>query len=134
MIKKFLHKSFSITLAILVLLSTLSFTVEKHFCGDTLIDVAVFLEAHKCGMEMNEALVVKKHCCKDVIEVVEGQDQLKFSSFDDLEFEQQQFISSFIYSYTNLFESLPNLVIPHKDYSPPNLITDIQVLNDTFLI
>lgn len=134
MIKQVLHKSFSALLGLLVLFSTVSFTVEKHFCGDTLIDVAVFSEAHNCAMGMNDIVVEKKHCCKDVVEVVEGQDQLKISSFEDLDFEQLQFVASFVYTYHNLFESLPNQIIPHKDYSPPNLVFDLQVLNDTFLI
>ncbi len=133
MIKTILYKSFTILLTCLVLFSTVSFTVEKHFCGDVLVDVSVFVEADKCEMEALEILQ-KKTCCKDEISVVEGQDELKFSSFDDLNFEQQQFLATFAYSYINLFEGLPNQIIPHKDYSPPNLVTDIQLLNDTFLI
>nr|WP_244462146.1 hypothetical protein [Wocania ichthyoenteri] len=120
-------------LAFLVLFSTVSFTIEKHFCGDVLVDVSMFTEAEKCEMEALE-IQQKKTCCKDELQVVQGQDELKFSSFDDLEFEQQQFLASFAYSYTNLFKTLEKEIIPHKDYSPPNLVTDIQVLNDTFLI
>lgn len=134
MIKQVLHKGFSMLMAALVLFSTISFTVEKHYCGDTLIDVAVFSEVHKCGMEMMDASIEKKHCCNDIVEIVEGQDELTLTSFEDLDFDQQQFVTSFIYSYSNLFESLPKPVIPHKDYSPPNIILDIQLLNDTFLI
>lgn len=137
-IKQVLHKSFSITLAILVLFSTVSLTVEKHFCGDNLIDVALFSNAKTCGMEMEKTTVEtskkKKPCCTDEIEVVQGQDVLKFSSFEDLDFEQQLFLASFVYSYTNLFEGLPEQIIPHKDYSPPNIIVDLQLVNDTFLI
>ena len=133
-IKQALHKSFSILLAFFVLFSTVSFTIEKHFCGETLIDVAVFSDVDSCGMEMNNAIAVKKHCCKDVVEVLEGQNQLNFSSFEDLDFEQLQFLASFAFSYSNLFEGLPNQIIPHKGYSPPNLVADIQLLNATFLI
>ena len=60
-------------MALLVLLSTVSFTVEKHFCGDVLIDTAVFTEAQKCMMEafeMEQALITKKNCCKDELEVI----------------------------------------------------------------
>ncbi|MCF7567584.1 hypothetical protein L3X37_04290 [Sabulilitoribacter arenilitoris] len=133
MLKQFLHKIFSTLLALLVLFSTVSFTIEKHFCGDVLVDVSMFTEAEKCEMEALE-IQQKKTCCKDELQVVQGQDELKFSSFDDLEFEQQQFLASFVYSYTNLFKTLEKEIIPHKDYSPPNLVTDIQVLNETFLI
>ncbi len=132
-IKLVLHKAFSVLLTLLVLFSTVSFTIEKHFCGDVLIDVSVFTEAKDCGMEASEGLQ-KKSCCNNQIEVIQGQDELKFSSFDDLEFEQQQLLASFIYAYDNLFESLSQHIVPHKNYSPPNLVTDIQVLHDTFLI
>ena len=116
----------------LVLFSTVSFTVEKHFCGDVLIDISVFGDAKSCGESMG--MLHKKSCCKDEIEVVKGQDELKSHSFQDLDFSQQQFLTTFAYSYINLFESLDKLIIPHKDYSPPNLIKEIHILDEVFLI
>ena len=136
-IKQVLHKSFSITLAFLVLFSTVSLTVEKHFCGGVLVDVAIFTEGEKCAMEaseMEQTGITKKSCCKDQVDVIQGQDTLKVNTFDDLEFEQQVFLTSFAYSYINLFEGVPEQIIPYKDYSPPNIIVDIQLVNDTFLI
>lgn len=120
-------------LALMVLFSTVSFTVEKHFCGDVLVDVSVFTDVEKCAMEAME-MKQKKSCCKDEVDVVKGQDELKFNSFEDLDFEQQQFLNAYTYSCINLFEGLPKQIIPHKDYSPPNLIQDIQVLDEVFLI
>jgi hypothetical protein len=133
MIKQFLHKSFSIALALLVLLSTVSFTIEKHFCGDVLVDISVFTTADKCSMEALEVLQ-KKSCCKNEIDVIQGQDELKFSTSDDLIFVDQQFLTTFAFSYLNIFENAPKNAIPHKDYSPPNLVTDIQVLDQVFII
>ncbi len=133
MLKQLFHKAFSISLALIVLFSTVSFTIEKHYCGDVLVDVSVFAEAEKCGMEAME-LAQKKSCCKDEIDIVEGQDELKISSFEDLEFKHQQFLSALIYSYINGFESLPKQTIPHKDYSPPNLVANIQILDQVFII
>jgi hypothetical protein len=132
-IKTILHKVFSITLALLVLFSTVSFTIEKHFCGDVLVDVAVFTEADKCGMEALEMLQ-SKSCCKDEVKVVKGQDELNVSSFDELKLQKQQFLAVFIYTYITGFEGLPKKTVPHKDYSPPNLVYDIQVLDQVFLI
>ena len=132
-IEQFLHKFFSVILALLVLFSTVSFTIEKHFCGDVLVDVSMFVEAEKCAMEALE-LLQQKTCCKDEIDVVQGQDELKVSSFDDLDFDQQQFITAFAYSYINGFKSFAKETIPHKDYYPPNLVTDIQVLDQVFII
>lgn len=137
MIKQVLHKSFSVLLAVLVLFSTVSFTFEKHFCGNVLVDVSLFAEAEKCDMgtsEISNEGLAEKSCCKDEISVVQGQDDLQLSSFDDLNFSQQLFISTFNHAFVNLFEGLQEQIIPHKQYSPPNLVADIQVLVQVFII
>lgn len=119
-------------MACLVLLSTVSFTVEKHYCGDTLIDSAVFTEAQGCGMEMSST--DKKQCCKEELEIVKGQDKLKLSKFEELPLVHKVFITSLVYSVLDLFETVGKEIIPHKDYSPPNLVADIQVLDQVFII
>lgn len=131
------HKVFSVTLSFLVLFSTLSLTIEKHFCGDKLMDVAIFTESEKCAMEafeIEQAKITKQSCCKDEIDVIEGLSQLTTNSFEDLDNLQKQVLTAFSFSYLNLFEALPNLIIPHKDYAPPMLIKDIHVLDETYLI
>lgn len=137
MIKLFLHKAFATSLAILVLFSTLSITIEKHFCGNTLVDVALFTEAEKCKMEALEIeleKITKKSCCKDIVDVIEGQDELKLNSNDDLTFDNKVYIATFFKTYVNLFEELPKLIIPHKDYSPPDLFYDRQIIDQVFII
>ena len=137
MIKRAAHKSFSVIMAFLVLFSTVSITIESHMCGGVLVDVSVFKEVEKCKMEafeMEQMSVTKQNCCKDQLEVLKGQENLKLASPEDLHIEQQFLITSFLYSFTNLFEGLPMQIIPHKDYSPPNLIADLQVLDQVFII
>ncbi|WP_371200051.1 hypothetical protein [Lacinutrix sp. 5H-3-7-4] len=130
----FLHIIFAPLMSLLVLFSTLSFTVESHYCGDFLIDTAIFTEAQGCGMNAKEEAKIKKNCCKDEVVIIQGQDELKFSAFDDLDFNAQFVLTAYAYSYNALFKALPKQIIPHKDYTPPKLIYDIQVINDTFLI
>lgn len=131
------YKSISFALSFLVLFSTLSLTIEKHFCGDVLIDVAIFTETEKCTddiVDLDDNENVKKACCKDEIDVLEGLSQLTTNTFEDLDDVHIQVLLAYNFSYINLFEGLPNLVIPHKDYLPPILIKDIQILDETYLI
>ena len=137
-VKKVFHKILSLSLALLVLVSTLSFTVEKHFCGKILVDSSVFSEAKKCPMGMHQqhgesSQVIPSDCCNDQKIAVEGQEELKLN-FQDLNFEQQLFLSSFTYTYFNIFTGIPEQVIPFKDYSPPLLVTDIHLVDQVFLI
>ena len=84
--KELFRKISSISMAVVVLLSTLSFTVEAHYCGDTLVDSSLFQEAESCGMEMQKSTyedgcsVSMKNCCSDEQLVLDGQKELKSSS------------------------------------------------------
>lgn len=137
MVKRVLQKSFSLLMAFLVLLSTVSFTVEKHYCGDKLIDVAVFSKAENCGMDMEPMLMEsmeKKQCCHEKLELVKGQDKLKKSSSENYHFGQQFSLTKLNYPYINLLEDLPQQIIPHKYYSQPHLVADIQIWQQVFII
>lgn len=128
-------------MALIVLFSTMSFAVDMHYCGDRLVDFSFSEKVDTCMMKAeiskssSECSVseMEMDCCSDVEVVVEGQDDLKVS-FDQLSFDQELFLASFIYSYLNLFEGLDENVVPFKDYSPPPLIRDVQILDQTFLI
>jgi len=137
--KKAFCKSVSSFLACLVLLSTFSFTIEKHYCGRFLVDVAVFSKAKDCGMNMMDhsddydTNIKRKSCCKDEILLLEGQDELK-TSFDQIDFTKEVFLISFFHSYYKLFSISKEKQIHFKEYSPPDRVADIFLLNETFLI
>ena len=121
-------------MAILLLASTTSWTVDKHFCMGHLVDVAFFTDADSCGMDMGDASGEwKMDCCSDELIVIAGQDNLKIS-FDEFSLSQKLFITSFAFSYMALFEVPDELNIPHNDYPPPMLVKDLQLLDEVFLI
>ena len=137
--KSFFHKMLSAVMATLVLFTTMSFTLDMHYCGETLVDFSLAQNAHTCGMEVPqsnndcETVVPEQSCCSDKQIVVEGQDNLKLS-FDKLSFEQQAFVATFFYTYINLFDDLDENIVPFRNYKPPFLIRDIQKLQETYLI
>ena len=125
-------------MAFIVLFSTLSFTIDMHYCGNTLVDTAIFKKAKNCGMEMQnsttkECSMTKKNCCSDKQIFVDGQDELKVS-FDTLSFEQQQFVVSFIYTYINLFEGFNEEINSFQEYKPPLVVRQLYKLDETYLI
>ena len=121
-----------------VLFSTMSFTVNMHYCGDTLVETAVFHKAEGCGMEMDKpstdgCAITKKNCCNDEQSVVDGQDELQIQ-VDSITLEQQVFIASFVYTYINLFEGLDNNVTSYEAYKPPLVIRQLYKIDETYLI
>ncbi|WP_339661730.1 hypothetical protein [uncultured Polaribacter sp.] len=79
--KQVFHKIMSFLMAFVVLCSTMSFSVDMHYCGDTLVETAIFHKAKGCGMEMEKPIsegceITKKNCCSDQQIVVDGQNEL----------------------------------------------------------
>lgn len=125
-------------MAFVVLFSTMSFTIDMHYCGGTLMDTAIFHKVETCGMEMENPLtegcsIAKTNCCIDEQVVLDGQDELQFH-VDKISFEQQVFIASFVYSYINLFESVDNNGSSFEEYEPPLVIKQIFKFDETYLI
>ena len=139
LMKQLFQKITALLMAFVVLFSTMSFSISEHYCGEYLVDSALFSKAESCGMELEkpspnkDCNVKKSNCCSDVIKQFEGQSELK-TDFSNLNFKQQVFITSYVYSYINLFKGLEQNIIPFKNYSPPLIVTDIQVLDQVFLI
>jgi len=131
------HKSISVALSFLVLFASISITIEKHFCGDVLVDVAIFSEVEKCGMEAFETkqnTITKTPCCKDEIDVLEGIDELSKPSFEDLTTVEKQVLASFVISYYDLFTPSTTSENSFNEYSPPKLTQDRHTLYEVYLI
>jgi len=137
--KKFLHKIMSISMAFVVLFSTMSYTLDMHYCGDILVDTAIFHKAETCGMEMEQpspvkdCSVKKKNCCNDQQLVVDGQDELQLA-FDKLSIDEQLFVTTFAYTYISLFEGIEENLSSYRYYEPPPVIKPIYKLDETYLI
>jgi hypothetical protein len=133
--RQLITKIISFLLAFLVLFSTFSFTVAKHYCGDLLVDVSFTGLAEGCAKPMDSVTSPKnKNCCKDEVHQIDGQDQLQYNKVEKISFSKQQFIKAFLVSYTDLFiknESENNF---YKEFSPPDIRLEYQILYQTFLI
>ncbi len=75
----------------------------------------------------------EKDCCSNQTLVKTGDDTIKKAQ-TQLEYEDILFLNTFFYTYLNLFEGLEKNIIPFKQYRPPLLSKDIQVLHETYLI
>ena len=124
------HKIGSFFLAFLLLFSTLSFTLEMHFCGETLVDYALFHPAEDCGMSMGSHTMGSSD---DVELHVQGQDALTASQ-DILIDVAEILFQEVLYTYVvSVVEDLPKTFRPFKEYSPPRLIPYITLRDQVFL-
>lgn len=137
--KQISHRIASLFMAFVVLFSTMSFTIDMHYCGDTLVDTAIFNKVKRCGMELQNpstpkgCSVSKKNCCSDQQIAVDGQNELKINS-DTLSFEQQKIVVSFVCTHINLFEGIQKDIHSFTDYIPPLVVRQLFKLDETYLI
>ena len=134
--KRSLHKIASVCMAVVVLLSTMSFTVEKHYCGDSLVDVSILGNLEKCEMNPEKEAVVKSNgCCSDEVVHFEGQDELQKENIQTLTFEQEQFLIACVLSDT-CFSLKSSEKLCFRNTLPPDLNQNknLQVFYQSFLI
>ncbi len=135
---KLLYRFFSLALSFLVLISTSSITVEKHFCGGNLVDSSIFSEVKKCWKTetvLNKNKLSKKPCCKDVIDVLKGQDELNTCEFDNFVTQTKYYFCKLNnYSYDNLFKKGYKVLVLDTYYIPPELTSNKYIIQETFLI
>ena len=138
--KQFLKKSISICLVFVVLFSTMSFTIDMHYCGGTMVDFSFFNNVETCEMEKEEvtancqnSTLSEKSCCSEEQFVQQGQDNLK-ETFSHITFEHQAFVAALIHSYIHLFEETITHEVSLVQYLAPFVTRDVQVLHQTFLI
>lgn len=139
---KILKKISAIILSLLVILSSMSFTLNVHMCMGEIDSIALLQESKSCEMstqqapcanhDLHNSQPTKKDCCEDHSFFVEGQDELaKTASFGmpDLHFV------AVLYAVAAYLFAQPSIVTTfYKDYSPPLIERDIPVLVQSFLL
>jgi len=127
----------SVLMAMFVLASTISWTVEKHYCMGHMVDLSVFGSASSCGMPMPSDSAENEEksnsCCDDEVFVVHGQDDLKASYFS---FNLEEVTYLLAYTYTYFLPSTPDgeKIASLYHQPPPILVRDIHLLDQVFLI
>ena len=129
----------SLLLAVLVLVSTQSYSINTHYCGNILVDKAIMKPAKKCAMHDTNSSLHHEHddkkddCCDDEVELIEGQDQLKVQSLD-FELPNPVFFEAFVYTFifNTSFEALEK--VDYSENPPPLLLRDFQAHYQVFLI
>lgn len=128
-------------LALLVFVSSSSFTVNMHFCGGHVQSVSLIEDADACPMEVqlppcHKKMAAKKSgCCNDTQVSFEGKEFNK--QIQDLSLVAWQLINAvathpYIMEVVQVNEALT--FSNYTPYKPPIVERDIPVLVQSFLI
>ncbi len=133
----------SISLAVLILASSLGLTIATHYCGGHIMDSAVAFGHTDLGCDMglmddisidfnHENNIRSTTCCENEFVAIELDDQFKSSV------QKVSINPVFLAVYANallgvtVFENTQN--VAYLDYNPPPLIANFQIEHQTLLI
>ena len=143
-----------LTLAFLMLMSSVSFAVDMHYCNGQLKSVSLFGKAKTCHekaitnekptcphhQKMQEQSnsngdeIVKNDCCENKTTIIQADDDRAKS---DLAISTIQQLQSFAIAYVLTFHSkitTDKQSIQDISYYPPIISKDIYVLSEAFLL
>ena len=125
-------------LSFIVLFSSMSFTIDEHYCGNNLMDISYFGDADNCGseevtMNSSSSSVKQNNCCKDETTLLESSifNKEKFNNLQHVDAEVLFFKAN---SYLGTYKDIAIEIEYYTDFSPPDIAQDFQVLHQVFLI
>ncbi|MDP5101897.1 MAG: hypothetical protein NWQ09_11270 [Nonlabens sp.] len=136
--KKTAHTIFAYFMSAVLILSTMSFTVHKHFCGAFLANVSLIVPSAGCGMEQaltedSCELSELPGCCNDKQELLQGQDTLKMDVL--AVFQTAVYYAPGITNwFTKPIQTLKNAPAANLANAPPLIQRHLYILHDSFLI
>jgi len=135
----------SVFLALIVLFTSFSFTISSHYCGDLLVDSAIFIEADNCGMmdehednctteTMGELCFENDSMhCKNVNKSFEG-NSIEQQAFEIAKLQKVYFTIAYIASYKLLFANTTSNTTVYYQYKSPLVTNNLTVLFENFRI
>ena len=122
-------------MTLIVLLSTMSFTIHKRYCSGDLVDTTLFLESESCKIVvLNDCCEISEDCCNHEQIIIDGQKELPSRVIDSLPIIKQFFVinSSNLFLEDYNFQSKKSLF--NREYNPPILVFNRQLIHQVFII
>ena len=137
--KKFFQTISSFFLAIIVMVASLGFTMNKHYCGGELKKFAINAEVAPCPMCANHTSTTdqeshdENECCENDQEELKIRDFNLSKKVDKKQITDFQFIT-LTYILIDDIHAFSAETIPFSQYLPPLIDHDIPVEIQSFLL
>lgn len=137
---KVLSQIFSFLLAVVVLYSTTTITLHKHYCGKNLVKTSINIENKGCKKHVDTHKktccdLFKRNCCDDEQLVFEGIDHLQLEKYShELAFVYQIVLPQLHFAEISIVEYLKYEKQPYLYYKPPSIVQPIYLLDEVYLI
>ena len=129
-----MKKTIAVLLSVYVLFSSFNYSLSAHYCGQTIVDIALFGNAEACPMSMDMDCDTEEPCCSDRDIFIESEDYLAAKSFEKQEIQKvEALLAELNFPIELLLEEQPINRI-QKHYTPPLIEHDILLVVQSFLL
>jgi len=136
--KKLITSFVSVCMAIIVLMSTMSFTVNVRYCDENIVATTLNSNDDPCSTEDLKALedccIPKKDCCQDAEIVFEGYEELRIQISKELKIQKLDPQALLVDAFYPFYEVTFSNNVHYPSYIPPIIIRDRQLIHQVFLI
>jgi hypothetical protein len=137
--KSIAQKIGAFIMAVVILISTTSFTIDLQYCGKELVDTAIFSMVNTCDSEQNKTSTdncceSEATCCYDEQIVIGGVGDLTLISISKLKVSEQILWTAPNFSSRITFEEFVQHGNWNQQYIPPLLSPNFQKLHQIFLL
>ena len=129
----------SLFMTLVLLVSTMSFSIKKNYCTDTSTSTVLVLSDNfnqaECSAFEEECCASKSEsCCSYEYFIVEGQHELLMNSLGNSTFLPQVYNIPSVNPILGNYKSQRSQIVPFKEYSAPILVVETTLLNQVFRI
>jgi len=136
--KKLITSFVSVCMAIIVLVSTMSFTVNVRYCDENIVATTLNSNDDSCTTDdfsaLEDCCVPQKDCCQDAEIVFEGYEELRIQISKELKIQKFYQHALLVDVYYPLYKVAISNNIHYTSYAPPLIIRNKQLIHQVFLI
>jgi len=130
-----MKKTFSTLLALVILLSSFNFNLSAHYCGQQLVDLALFGDAEICQMAKEKACESEEMtCCTDRDIIIDGEDYVSSKDLSKQEIKKIEVLITSLEYPIELLVSSEFSTETEENYDPPLIEREIPILIQSFLL
>ena len=122
-------------MTLIVLLSTMSFTINQRYCDGNLVDTTLFLKSDSCKIVVkSDCCEITEKCCDHEQIVIDGQKELPSRVIDSLPIIKQFFVINSSNLFLEDYNFQPKKSLFNREYNPPILVFNRQLIHQVFII
>ena len=125
----------AVLMTLIVLLSTMSFTINQRYCDGNLVDTTLFSKSESCKIVVqSDCCKITEECCDHEQIVIDGQKELPSRIVIETPIVNQYFVVSLQKFHLEKFDFQSESKVFYKKYNPPSLVFNKQVFHQVFII